>query len=71
MESHYENIPEKERIYKEFHKNYKKNWELPFQFPDSEVMEGYLDPKVDKSNEKFTWGKPSLKQIEDFCLRKL
>lgn len=30
IDSHYENIPEKERIYKEYHKNFKKVWELPY-----------------------------------------
>lgn len=29
LETHYDNVPEKERHYKELHKNYKKYWELP------------------------------------------
>ena len=49
--SHYENIPEKERIYKEFHKNYKKYWELPSDFPNIEVINGYMKPRVDESLE--------------------
>lgn len=50
---HYENIPEKERIYKEQHKNYKKYWELPPNFPSVEVIEAYLKPTVDDSLEEF------------------
>ncbi len=30
---HYTNISIKEKNYKEYHKNYKKNWEIPQDFP--------------------------------------
>ncbi|CAD8076475.1 unnamed protein product [Paramecium primaurelia] len=69
--SHYENIPEKERIYKEFHKNYKKYWELPSDFPNIEVINEYKKPRVDESLEQFTWGKPAVEKIIEFCQQQL
>ncbi|CAD8184137.1 unnamed protein product [Paramecium octaurelia] len=69
--SHYENIPEKERMYKELHKNYKKYWELPSDFPNIEVINGYKKPRIDESLEQFTWGKPAVEKIIEFCSQQL
>lgn len=71
IEEHYENIPEKERKFKEMHKNYKKYWELPSNFPSSEVIDAYMVPNVDKSLEPFSWGTPAISKIEEFCLNVL
>ena len=49
---HYRNIPLKELQFKNFHKNFKKQWELPDDFPNLKVIEAYKDPNVDKSTEK-------------------
>jgi len=32
-----------------------------------EVIEGYLKPKVDESLEEFSWGKPAVDKIVEFC----
>ena len=50
------------------HKNYKKYWELPSNFPSSEVIDAYMAPNIDKSLEPFSWGTPAISKIEEFCL---
>ncbi|XP_068038669.1 DNA excision repair protein ERCC-5 [Anomalospiza imberbis] len=36
-------------------------------FPNPEVAEAYLKPVVDESRGSFTWGKPDVEQIREFC----
>ena len=36
-------------------------------FPNVQVVDAYLDPKVDKSNEKFSWSIPNAVAITDFA----
>jgi len=50
----------KEIDYRNKHKNYKKHWELPQQFPDPRVYKAFVKPVVDESLEKFSWVKPNL-----------
>ncbi|KAL4433534.1 hypothetical protein ABPG74_002931 [Tetrahymena malaccensis] len=64
---HYKNISLKEKNYKELHKNYKKHWEIPEDFPSQKVINAYLNPNVDKSDEAFQWGKPSLGLLKAYC----
>ncbi|EAS06115.1 XPG amine-terminal domain protein (macronuclear) [Tetrahymena thermophila SB210] len=64
---HYKNISLKEKNYKELHKNYKKHWEIPEEFPSQKVINAYLNPNVDKSDEAFQWGKPSLGLLRAYC----
>ena len=56
-------MPEKEIEYKKQHKNYKKKWEFPDDFPNEEVINAYWKPNVNESKEKFSWGKPNLNVI--------
>ena len=67
-EEHYKNIPERELKYKQLHKNYKKHWEMPETFPSERVIDGYKKPLVDKSLEKFSWGKPNFELIRTYCM---
>lgn len=60
-------MPQKELEYKLYHRNFKKHWELPEDFPDYRVISGYMDPTVDQSKEKFEWGKPDFSALERFC----
>lgn len=53
MLEHYKNISLKEKNYKEQHKNYKKHWEILDDFPSEKVVNAYLHPKVDESEEQF------------------
>lgn len=63
---HYKNIPLKELQYKNFHKNYKKHWEIPDDFPNSLVIDAYNNPNLDNSKEKFVWGTPDIEKIRTF-----
>ncbi|XP_053563772.1 DNA excision repair protein ERCC-5 [Bombina bombina] len=36
-------------------------------FPNPAVAEAYLKPTVDDSNAAFSWGRPDLEQIREFC----
>ncbi|XP_039947375.1 DNA excision repair protein ERCC-5 [Hirundo rustica] len=36
-------------------------------FPNPAVAEAYLKPVVDESRSSFTWGKPDIEQIREFC----
>lgn len=56
-----------EKKYKEQHKNYKKHWELPEEFPSQKVIDAYMKPCVDESKEKFQWGKPHIELLKKFC----
>jgi len=67
-EDHYTNISEKELNYKLQHRNYKKHWELPDDFPDTRVVNAYKTPIVDESKERLTWGKPDFEKLRDLCL---
>ena len=62
----YHNIPLKELQYKNFHKNYKKHWELPPDFPNLEVFEAYKSPNADHSLERFKWARPDLIKLNIF-----
>ena len=66
-ETYYRNISLKELDYKHFHKNYKKNWEFPLEFPDYQVVEGYMKPTVDESKEMFKWNEPNIEGLKEFC----
>lgn len=39
-------VPVKELEYKLYHRNFKKHWELPDNFPDKRVIEAYEKPLV-------------------------
>lgn len=39
---------------------------LPQSFPDEKVFDAYLNPEVDSSMEKFTWGRPDLDALRDY-----
>ncbi|XP_030322157.1 DNA repair protein complementing XP-G cells [Calypte anna] len=41
--------------------------QLSSGFPNPAVAEAYLKPVVDESRGSFTWGKPDVEQIRDFC----
>lgn len=68
-ETHYKNISLKELQYKQFHKNFKKNWEFPNEFPDNQVVEAYKNPIVEESKEIFKWGEPDIEGLKNFCLK--
>lgn len=66
----YRNIKEENEIldyFKGKHYNLRKTWDVPDSFPDEEVINAYKYPKVDKNNEKFSFGIPKLIKFQKFC----
>ena len=60
-------MPQKELEYKLYHRNFKKHWELPHDFPDHRVIDGYLQAAVDRSQEEFEWGQPDFVSLQRYC----
>lgn len=48
----------------------RKNWDVPENFPNSAVIKAYRAAKVDESRDKFTYGRPDLQLLRQFCLDK-
>lgn len=46
----------KEIVFHSQHKTARTRWIAPANFPAEGVMKAYLDPVVDKSKERFSWG---------------
>ena len=61
---------EKERTFKFKHRNVRKTWNLPSGFPSQEVVAAYLDPKIDSSKEKFTFARPDVDLLRQFCAQR-
>ncbi|KAK9119707.1 hypothetical protein Scep_017800 [Stephania cephalantha] len=61
-----DNVESIKQIFMDKHRNVSKNWHIPSSFPSEAVISAYVSPRVDKSKETFSWGKPDL-----FILRKL
>lgn len=55
--------------FKAKHRSLKKSWEVPANYPSQEVIKAYQTPSVDKSEEKFEWGKPDLDMLRLFCIK--
>lgn len=49
------------------HRNIRKSWSLPSDFPSMEVMTAYIAPKVDDSKEKFIFDRPDALLLRNFC----
>lgn len=48
----------------------RKNWDVPETFPNTAVIKAYKAAKVDESRDKFTYGRPDLQLLRQFCLDK-
>ncbi|XP_056183087.1 DNA excision repair protein ERCC-5 [Falco biarmicus] len=44
-----------------------RDLQLSSGFPNPAVAEAYLKPVVDETKGSFTWGKPDIEQIREFC----
>ncbi|CAD7696364.1 unnamed protein product [Ostreobium quekettii] len=49
------------------HKVVRKNWVLPESFPSAAVLQAYTSPQVDRSKDKFVFGRPDLEILRSFC----
>lgn len=61
-------LPPQER-FKETHKNARRRWTLGDTFPSTRVIQAYQKPQVNESNQPFSWSKPDLGQIRNYCSR--
>jgi DNA excision repair protein ERCC-5 len=49
------------------HASVRKNWDLPEDFPQRAIMQAYINPRVDDSKQNFTYGRPDLELLRQFC----
>ena len=64
----------REEIEEEFqqkHKNLRKHWAFPMDFPNFNVIKAYQEPAIDPSLETFSWGDPKFDDIREFAKDKL
>jgi DNA excision repair protein ERCC-5 len=53
----------KERIFHRKHHSARTRWLAPKSFPSRQVMTAYLNPVVDASEERFSWGVPDMDRL--------
>jgi 5'-3' exonuclease len=58
---------EKEQLFHRKHHTARTRWIAPKHFPDAKVLNAYLNPVVDISTERFSWGIPDLDGLIAFC----
>lgn len=51
----------------ETHRAARTRWATPEGFPAENVIQAYLNPVVDKSEERFTWARPDVEKLIHFC----
>lgn len=61
---------EAEEEFKSQHKNARKTWTLPSNFGSDEIIDAYMNPKIDDSKERFVFGRPDLELLRRFCAQK-
>lgn len=55
------------RKFQHAHRNIRRNWQVPREFPSDQVRQTYLEPLVDHSEETFSWSMPDLPNLKKFC----
>ena len=60
-----------EQEYLHKHRNLRKHWVFPDDFPNFEVIKAFKKPNVDQSKDTFTWGNPEFDKIRTFAQRQL
>lgn len=55
--------------FNEQHKSARTRWIMPPSFPSDNVIQAYMNPVVDKSRDRFTWGVPDVEGLVVFCAR--
>jgi DNA excision repair protein ERCC-5 len=53
--------------FKAKHQGAKRAWSLPAGFPSKAVIDAYESPEIDGKKENFTFGRPDLDSLRDFC----
>ena len=60
-------VTSKEQSFHKAHRSARNRWIAPKYFPDEKVLNAYLNPVVDTSRERFSWGVPDLNGLQVFC----
>jgi len=58
---------QEEQVFHRKHHTARTRWIAPKHFPDPKVLNAYLNPVVDTSTERFSWGIPDLDGLIAFC----
>jgi DNA excision repair protein ERCC-5 len=53
--------------FREKHQTARTRWTTPDGFPSENVIQAYVNPVVDKSDERFTWARPDVEKLIHFC----
>jgi DNA excision repair protein ERCC-5 len=56
-------------LFHQTHHTARTRWIAPKHFPDEKVLAAYLNPVVDKSEDRFSWGVPDLDKLVVFLNR--
>ncbi|GIL99001.1 hypothetical protein Vretimale_4298, partial [Volvox reticuliferus] len=56
-----------QREFKRHHRAVRKNWQLPASFPSPSVLEAYLQPRLDPNKTRFSFGRPDIELLRQFC----
>lgn len=57
----------KVQLFHKKHKSARTRWIAPADFPSNAILDGYMKPAVDGSTGNFTWGKPDIDGLRQFC----
>lgn len=61
----------KEYLFHKKHKSARTRWVCAEDFPSRAIINAYLKPAVDNSETKFTWSKPNLDGLQQYCAETL
>lgn len=53
------------------HKSARTRWIAPADFPSQVIINAYTKPVVDKSDGRFSWAKPNIQGLQQFCAESL
>lgn len=67
----YRNNDSKKAVFHKKHSSARIRWIAPSDFPSQPIMNSYLNPVVDKSKAKFSWGRPDIAGLHVFCAETL
>lgn len=60
-----------ERDFLRRHRNFRKHWVFPLDFPNFEVVKAYRNPPVNESIQKFGWGDPDFFKLRELAEQKM
>lgn len=55
------------KLFHKKHQSARTRWIAPEDFPSKQIIEAYMRPAVDSSTANFSWGKPDIDGLRQFC----